>query len=86
MDAVEEIRWYIASINPVDEVSWMHSWEGCEKLFEFSDDGCGNGYMIDPRIDDPPVFFHDHEEGIFSYVCDNLSEFIAWPIMPGEEQ
>jgi hypothetical protein len=85
LDAPEEKQWYVAFFMPVYAQSLEHTWDGCEKFFAFADDGCGNGYLIDPRIADPPVFFHDHECGTFNYVCDTLSEFITWPQISGGE-
>ena len=38
-----------------------------------------NGYLIDPKEEDPAVLFHDHETGELSRVCDRFTEFMRWP-------
>jgi hypothetical protein len=48
--------------------------KGCRR-----NEGCGNEYLIDPREDNPPVLFHDHETGELSRLCDRFSEFKDWP-------
>ncbi len=82
LDAPEDKQWFIAYFYPVDSKTWGDR----EKFFEFANDGGGNGYIVDPRMDDPPVFFYDHEGGTFKYVCDTLSEFITWPQLPSEDE
>lgn len=81
-DAPEEKRWYVAFYVPADAQSTKDTWPGTEKYFTFADDGCGNGYLIDPRLADPPVFFHDHETGDLSPVADRLSAVMKWPRIP----
>lgn len=78
-DVSEEERWYVAFYLPADEQSVRDTWPGLEKYFVFADDGSGNGYLIDPRENDPPVLFHDHEGGKFSPVCNRFTEFMRWP-------
>jgi hypothetical protein len=77
-------RWPIAYYQPADAESLRNMWPGTEEMFAFADDGCGNGYLVDPRLSDPPVFFHDHETGELEPVCDRLSEFMRWPRRGGE--
>jgi hypothetical protein len=72
-------RWYVSDYQPADGASVRDSWPGLEKYFAFADDGSGNGYLIDPTQDDPPVLFHDHETGEISRVCDRFTEFMRWP-------
>ena len=72
-------RWYVANYQPADEQSVRDTWPGWSEYFAFADDGCGNGYLVDPKQTDPPVFFHDHETGEMLRVCDRLSEFMKWP-------
>ena len=76
-------RWPIAFYQPADAESLRDMWPGTEERFAFADDGCGNGYLVDPRQGDPPVFFHDHETGELEPVCDRLSEFMKWPRLGG---
>lgn len=78
-DASEDKRWYIAFYEPADAEALAHQWLGTEQYFEFANDGCGNGYMIDPSLPDPEVLFHDHETGEFTPVCDSLANFLSWP-------
>ncbi len=79
-DAAPDQRWYVAFYCPVDDESVNEeTWPGLEKFFAFADDGFGNGYLIDPREEDPTVHFHDHEAGELSRVCDRFTEFMTWP-------
>lgn len=70
---------FIAYYLPADEESVKYPWPGLEKYFAFADDGLGNGYLVNPTDDDPPVFYHDHEEGALEEICEHLSEFMKWP-------
>jgi hypothetical protein len=79
VDASKDERWYIGFYEPADAESLEDSWPGSEKYFLFANDGCGNDYLIDPALEDPPVKFHDHETGEISHVCDTLSQFMTWP-------
>ncbi len=72
-------RWSVAFYQPADQENVRDAWPGLEKYFAFADDGCGNGYLIDPREADPPVLFHDHETGEMSRVSDHFTEFMSWP-------
>jgi hypothetical protein len=78
-DAPAESRWYVAFYRPADGESARDTWPGLEKYFAFAEDGCGNGYLIDPTVDDPAVLFHDHETGEISRVCDRFTDFMRWP-------
>jgi hypothetical protein len=78
-DAAPDHRWYVAFYQPADGQSARDTWPGLEKYFAFADDGSGNGYLIDPRNEDPPVLFHDHETGELSRVCERFTEFMRWP-------
>ncbi len=79
IDAAPETRWYIGFYMPADEESLRDAWPGLEKYFAFADDGSGDRYLIDPKEEDPPVLFHDHETGEISHVCDQFTEFMKWP-------
>lgn len=72
-------RHRVAYYQPADAQSAGDSWSGLEKYFAFADDGCGNAYLIDPTETDPCVYFHDHETGEMTKVCQHLSEFLRWP-------
>ena len=74
-----EQRWYVAFYQPADAASAADVWPGLESFFAFADDGAGNGYLVDPREEDPAVWFHDHETGERTRVCDHLSQFLTWP-------
>jgi hypothetical protein len=64
---------------PADLNSVKDAWPGTERFFSFANDGCGNGYFIDPTLDDPEVLLHDHESGELTPVAGRLSEFMKWP-------
>jgi hypothetical protein len=83
-DAPEDARWYVAYYQPADEQGLQDAWPEVKELFAFADDGCGNEYVIDPKLEDPPVQFYDHETGEFSPVCDTLSDFMRWPRFDAE--
>lgn len=76
---------YVCYFCPVDADSIKDVLPGLEKYFAFADDGGGNGYLIDPTLDDPPVLYHDHESGEIEKVCDSLSEFLSWERREPEE-
>src|SRR5262245_43167041 len=78
-NAAPEDRWFVAFYQPADEQSARDAWPGLEKYFAFADDGCGNGYLIDPKSDDPAVLFHDHETSEISRVSERFTEFMKWP-------
>ena len=78
-DAKEDDRWFIAFYEPADSEAMKSCWPGTEKYFAFANDGADNEYLIDPRLPDSPVQFHDHETGEFSPVCSSFSEFMKWP-------
>ena len=84
-DAAEENRWDIAFYMPADLRSVKEAWPGTEKYFAFADDGCGNGYLVNPRLSDPPVLFNDHDTGELSQVADRLSDFMRWPRIESSE-
>jgi len=77
-DAPEDQRWFVAFYEPADEESLRDAWPGIGELFAFANDGCGNEYVVDPRLEDPPVRFYDHETGEFLPVCERVSEFMNW--------
>jgi hypothetical protein len=72
-----EKAWSIAFYQPADLKHIGEAWPDTKEVFEFANDGCGNGYTIDPRLDDPPVMFFDHETGEWETVADSFSEFMA---------
>ena len=72
-------RFYVCSFDPADMQNVGNTYLACEKYFCFANDGCGNSYMIDPKLVDPPVKFHDLEEGKIETICPSLSEFLSWP-------
>ena len=73
-----EDEFFIGFYEPADEESLKVFWPGTECYFTFANDGAGNGYMIDPRLPDPPVLFHSHESGEFEQVSDHVSKFLKW--------
>jgi len=77
-DSSEDEQWYIGFYMPADAEAVQLTWPGVEKFFAFANDGCGNDYIVDPTLDDPPVKFHDHETGEIIHVCDTLSQFMTW--------
>lgn len=78
-DPDDEQAPFIAFYVPADSEAARSGFPGTEPYFRFADDGCGNAYMTDPRLDDGPVLFHDHETGEISEVCDSFSRFMSWP-------
>jgi len=78
MDAAgKEMAWHIAFYQPADLENVQEAWPDTKDVFEFANDGCGNGYTIDPRLDDPPVMFYDHETGEWEQVAESFSRFMA---------
>lgn len=75
----ERGRFYISSFEPMDMKNVNNSYIACEKYFCFANDGCGNSYMVDPGLSDPPVMFHNFEELKIEAVGSSLSEFLSWP-------
>jgi hypothetical protein len=69
--------WYISFYQPADLENLRDAWPAAKEVFEFANDGWGNGYTVDPRLDDPPVMFYDHEDGGWSRVANGFSEFMA---------
>lgn len=78
-DTPADERHYIAYYQPADAQAVKDAWNGLERYFTFADEGCGNGYLIDPKEADPAVHFHDHETGELTRICSRLSEFLRWP-------
>ncbi len=73
----EETTWDIAFYEPADLESVREAFPKTNEVFEFANDGCGNGYTIDPALDNPPVMFYDHETAAWNKVADNFSAFMA---------
>jgi len=73
----EEIIWDIAFYEPADLEQVIDA--EAKEVFEFANDGCGNGYTIDPTLDDPPVMFYTHETGEWDKVADSFSQFMTMP-------
>jgi len=73
----EKNVWYISYYQPADLENIRDTSPIAKEIFEFANDGCGNGYTIDSRLDDPPVMFFDLEDGEWSKVTNNFSEFMA---------
>jgi len=73
----EKNVWYISYYQPADLENVRDASPIAKEAFEFANDGCGNCYTIDPRLDNPPVMFFDHEDGKWSKVANNFSEFMA---------
>ncbi len=69
---------YICFYKPADADNLHSQWPGCEKYFAFADDGCGNELLVDLRLYDPPVLWHDHETGEIETVASSMSEFMKW--------
>ena len=76
---------YICFYNPADAENLHSPWPGCEKYFAFADDGAGNELLVDPRLEDPPVLWHDHETGEIETVAQSLAEFMRWKRQPVRE-
>jgi hypothetical protein len=71
--------WHIAFFEPADIGLVIEGQLGVKDVFEFANDGCGNGFTIDPRLDNPPVQFFDHETGERETVSGSFTEFIKMP-------
>ncbi len=76
---------YICFYNPADAGNLHSPWPGCGKYFAFADDGGGNELLIDPKVIDPPVLWHDHETGEIETVAPSMSEFMKWKRQPVED-
>jgi hypothetical protein len=74
-----ETVWNIAFYQPADLEGVREAFPKTNEVFEFANDGSGNGYTIDPALDNPPVMFYDHETAKWDKVADNFSTFIAMP-------
>ena len=70
-----EAVWHIAWFYPMDEIPNDALFESLNYL-AFADDGFGNCYFIDPKLEDPAVQFHEHETGELSYVTNHLSDLV----------
>lgn len=68
----------IFSYNPADDENLHSVWPGCEKFYAFADDGGGNELLVDPTLDDPPIWWHNHETGELEMVAARMSEFMKW--------
>jgi hypothetical protein len=73
------LMYHIAFYEPCDKQTVLMTWPGLEKYFRFADDGCGNCYLIDPVLKNPPVIFYDHETTEKTEICNSLNDFIRWP-------
>lgn len=69
---------FVASYNPADSESLKYNFHDNNVYFAFADDGCSNAFIIDPRKEDPPVLFHDHDTGKIRTICPSMSDFMAW--------
>jgi hypothetical protein len=72
-----ERTWFVAYYQPADLENIRDAWPDTRQVFEIANDGCGNGYTIDPKIENPPVMFYDHETGVWDKVADSFLEFMA---------
>lgn len=75
----KETIWSIAYYQPADLENVRDASSKTNEVFEFANDGSGNGYTIDPLLDDPPVMFDDHETGEWDKVADTFAKFMAMP-------
>jgi hypothetical protein len=74
----EKNVWFISYYQPADLENVRDAWPNAKEVFEFANDGSGNGYTVDPRLDDPPVMFFDNESGGRERrVANSFSEFMA---------
>jgi hypothetical protein len=71
--------WCVAYCQPADLENVRDAWPDTKQVFEFANDGCGNGYTIDQRLENPPVMFYDHETGAWEKVAANFTQFMAMP-------
>ena len=69
--------WCVAYYQPADLDNVRDAWPDTKQVFEFANDGGGNGYTIDPRLETPPVMFYDHETGESEEVARSFAEFMA---------
>lgn len=75
---------YICYYNPADAENLSSPWPGCEKYFAFAGDGGGNGLLVNPTLDDPPVLLHCHELGDLETVASSMTEFMKWQRRPAD--
>lgn len=72
-----EGMWHIAWFYPMDSQDLNDAPFDSLKYLAIADDGFGNCYVIDPKLEDPAVQFFDLETGEFSDVADHLSVLVA---------
>ena len=73
----EKTVWNIAFFQPADLENVREAWPDTKQVFEFANDGFGNGYTIDPKLENPPVMFYDHETREWEKVADNFEDFLG---------
>jgi hypothetical protein len=71
--------WSVGFYEPADKEAVAGEWPDRKQYFNFANDGCGNAYLIDPRVSKSEVLFHDHETGEFTRLGVNLDEFLSAP-------
>ena len=73
-----ERRWFVAWIEPVDEEHFKSCrWPGTEGFYAFANNGAGDQYLIDPKQEDPEVFYYEHETAKKKSVGVTLSQFVS---------
>lgn len=75
-------EWYIAGYEPADVGGIQSSsnyTSALDRYLPIASDGMGNYYIIDIRLEDPPVYFYDHETGQQEPVCNSITEFLSLP-------
>jgi len=75
----EPESWHVAFFTPLDQQQIKDAWPDCKGYLTFADDGCGNSYVINPRLPDAQVQFYDHEDGQFYPTGLTLDQFLSAP-------
>jgi hypothetical protein len=74
----QEKRWFVAWIDAIDkEHLKSRNWPGTEGFYAFANNGAGDQYLIDPKQEDPEVFYYEHETGKKKSVGVTLSQFVS---------
>ena len=76
---------HVCFYEPADSQTIGDPWPSCEPFFPFANDGCGNKLLVDPKLPDSPVLFHDHETGELETVAPSMTQFMSWKRMPAAD-
>ena len=71
-------KWFVAWIDAIDEEHLKScQWPGTQGFYAFANNGAGDQYLIDPKQEDPEVFYYEPETGKKKSVGVALSQFVS---------